>query len=340
MKLLHGADLHLDSPMTATPELQGALLSVPEKLAQLVRREGCDAVLLAGDLFDGKPSRKSVDALRQALLKMAVPVFISPGNHDFLGPDSPYLTEKWPENVHIFTSQTMTSVAVPRLDLRVYGAGYHSTDCDALLEGFCAEGVERYHVGLIHGDPTSVNSPYCPVTAAQVRESGLHYLAMGHIHKGGQLQAGETLCAWPGCPMGRGYDESDVKGVLIVTLEDMAQAKFVPLGLPCFYDLQTTVDGLADVLPAAGNADYYRITLTGESEPLDLVQLRKQYARFSNLELQDATVLPLDIWGIAVEDSLEGTFFRILRQHGDEVLRERAARIARQLLDGQEVELL
>ena len=140
--------------------------------------------------------------------------------------------------------------------------------------------------------------------------------------------------------MGRGYDESDVKGVLIVTLEDMAQAKFVPLGLPCFYDLQTTVDGLADVLPAAGSEDYYRITLTGESEPLDLVQLRKQYARFSNLELQDATVLPLDIWGNAEDDTLEGAFFRILRQHEDEDLAERAARIARQLLDGQEVELL
>ena len=339
MKLLHGADLHLDSPLLATPELQEALLSVPDRLAKLCRQEGCDAVLLAGDLFDGKWSSRSVTALRQAFLDMAVPVFISPGNHDYLSVDSTYLTEKWPENVHIFTSRTITSVAVPELDLRVYGAGYHSMECDALLEGFCAEGVERYHVGLLHGDPTRVDSPYCPVTAAQVRESGLHYLALGHIHKSGQLREGETLCAWPGCPMGRGYDESGVKGVLIVTLEDMAQTKFVPLGLPCFHDLHTSVEGLDGVLPASGSEDYCRITLTGESEPLNLEDLRKQYSRFPHLELKDATVPPLNIWGNAEEDSLEGAFFRILRQHEDEALRNRAARIARQLLDGQEVEL-
>lgn len=340
MKILHGADLHLDSPMTATAQLRGALLSVPDRLAQLCRQEGCDAVLLAGDLFDGKWSRQSLNALRQALEKMAVPVFISPGNHDFLAADSPYLTEKWPENVHIFTSEAMTSLSVPELDLRIYGAGYHSMDCDALLEGFCAEGLERYHVGLLHGDPTRVDSPYCPVTTAQIRESGLHYLALGHVHKGGQMIAGETLCAWPGCPMGRGYDESGEKGVLIVTLEDAVQAEFVPLNLPCFHDLEVTVDALDEVLPAVGNQDYYRITLIGESQTMDLENLRKGYSRFPNLELRDWTVPPQDIWGNAGEDSLEGTFFRILRQHKDEDLRNRAAKIARQLLDGQEVELL
>ena len=340
MKILHGADLHLDSPMTATPELREVLLSVPDRLAQLCRHEGCDAVLLAGDLFDGKWSRRSLNALRQALEKMAVPVFISPGNHDFLAADSPYLAEKWPENVHIFTSKVMSSLAVPELDLRVYGAGYHSMDCDALLEGFCAEGLERYHVGLLHGDPTRVDSPYCPVTTAQVRESGLHYLALGHVHKDGQLLSGETLCAWPGCPMGRGYDEPGEKGVLIVTLEDTVQTKFVPLNLPCFHDMEVAVDALGEVLPAVGNEDYYRITLIGESEPLDLENLRREYARFPNLELRDYTVPLQDIWGNAEEDSLEGAFFRILRRCEDEALRNRAAKIARQLLDGQEVELL
>lgn len=339
MKLLHGADLHLDSPLSAAPELRGCLLGIPDKLAVLCRQEGCDAVLLAGDLFDGRWSRQSFDGLYRALEKMAVPVFISPGNHDCLLPDSPYLTEKWPKNVHIFTEERITSAAVPELDLRVYGAGYHSMDCDALLEGFCAEGRERYHVGLLHGDPMRVDSPYCPVTTAQVRESGLHYLGLGHIHKGGQFYAGETLCAWPGCPMGRGFDEAGPKGVLIVTLADTVQAEFVPLDVPCFYDLQCSAAELDDVLPPMGNDHYYRITLTGESAPPNLHELYKKYARFPNLELRDHTVPVKDVWGNADADSLEGAFFRILRQHEDEALRQRAAEIARQLLDGQEVVL-
>lgn len=339
MKLLHGADLHLDSPLSATPELRKYLLELPNRLTQICRSENCDAVLLAGDLFDGKWSRHSFQILRDALEQMAVPVFITPGNHDFIAPDSPYLTEKWPENVHIFTESTISSVTVPELDLRLYGAGFRSMDCCGLLEGFCAQGLERYHVGLLHGDPTRIDSPYCPVTAAQVRESGLHYLGLGHVHKAGQFQSGETLCAWPGCPMGRGYDEAGEKGVLIVTLEDDVQTRFIPLGLPCFYDLQCAADQLDEVLPAVGSDDYYRITLIGESQPLDLDGLYAKYKRFEHLELRDRTVPAKDIWSNAEADSLEGAFFRILRQYEDEAVRERAARIARQLLDGQEVAL-
>lgn len=335
MKLLHAADLHLDSPLTATPELRSVQLAVPELLAELCRSEGCDAVLLSGDLFDGKWSRRSVDALRQALKAMGVPVLISPGNHDFLSPDSPYLTEKWPENVYIFKSNTMTSVAVPALDLRIYGAGYQGMDCDGLLEGFRAEGMERYHVALLHGDPTRVDSPYCPVTAAQVRESGLHYLALGHVHKGDSFWEGETLCAWPGCPMGRGFDELGAKGVLIVTLEELAQVRFVPLPVPRFYELETDDITLPSLLPPTGSEDYYRITLTGQQQA-DVADL---LGRFPNLELRDRRVPAVDPWSAVEEDSLEGTLLRCLRQQPEGPERELAARIVQQLLDGQEVAL-
>lgn len=334
MKLLHGADLHLDSPLSATPQLRQKLLEIPAMLASLCRREGCDAMLLAGDLFDGKWTRQSLNALRSALEDAAVPVFISPGNHDFLAPDSPYLTEKWPENVYIFKENKISSVTVPELDLRIYGAGYHSMDCAALMDGFRADGEERYHVGLLHGDPTRVDSPYCPITSAQVRESGLHYLALGHVHKRGSFQSGETLCAWPGCPMGRGFDEPEQKGVLIVTVEDFAQAEFVPLAVPCFHDLTCTTQSLFEVLPPVGNDDYYRITLTGICEDTDIEGI---CGKFPNLELLDRRTPAEDIWGSADGDSLEGTFFRILRNMDESPERDLAARIARQLLDGQEV---
>ena len=58
MKLLHSADWHLDAPLTGrTPEqaalLRKAALSLPDKIAELCRRENCDLMLLSGDLFDG-----------------------------------------------------------------------------------------------------------------------------------------------------------------------------------------------------------------------------------------------------------------------------------------------
>ena len=346
MKILHSADWHLDSPLQGhTPEqtvlLRKALLAVPGKIAQLCRNERCDMMLLSGDLFDGPYTVDSLNALKEALTEAAVPVFIAPGNHDFLGADSPWLTQSWPENVHIFTQPVLTSVEGP--GCTVYGAGFTSMDCPGLLEDFHTD--EKPALCVLHGDPTQVNSPYCPITRKQAENSGLTYLALGHIHKGGQFQAGNTLCAWPGCPMGRGYDEQGEKGVLIVTIEDSVSARFVALDTPHFYDLECAPEALAQSLPAVGSEDFYRVTLTGESEPVELHALYSQYARFPNLELRDKTVRPVDPWLSAGEDSFEGTYFRLLQEAlegQDEQTQKRirlAARISRKLLDGQEVVL-
>ena len=355
MKILHSADLHLDAPFTGRTEeqtrvLKQALLKVPGLLADLCHRENCDLVLLAGDLFDGQWTRESFRALRSALEEMAVPVFISPGNHDFISSDSPYSVEIWPKNVHIFTRPELESVVLPELDCRVYGAGYHSTDCDGLLEGFRVQGQERYQVAVLHGDPAQSNSPYCPITANQVRKSGLQYLALGHIHKTGSFHAGQTLCAWPGCPMGRGFDELDTKGALIVTLEETAQASFVPLDTPRFYDWETDpgIDpraALTALLPAVPDENFYRVTFVGEAPALASNALSAAFSQFPNLELRDRTVPLRDIWGSASEDTLEGVYFRILKDAmsgADADTRETlilAARISRQILDGQEVRL-
>ena len=307
-------------------------------------------MLLSGDLFDGPWTQESYRALYRALEDAAVPVFISPGNHDFLSGGSPYLTEKWPENVHIFTRPEIESVVLPELDCRIYGAGYRSMDCQPLLENFQVRGEERYHIAVLHGDPTQVTSPYCPVTANQVRQSGLHYLALGHIHKTGSLRAGQTLCAWPGCPMGRGFDELDAKGALVVTLEETAGTAFVPLDTPRFFDHETPpgIDPhatLEALLPSLADENFYRVTFTGESPALNLPALQSAFAQFPNLELRDRTVPERDIWGSADADTLEGVYFRLLKdamRDADEKTCEiltLAARISRQILDGQEVRL-
>lgn len=355
MKILHSADWHLDSPFQGrSPEqvelLRRALLKIPGQIAEICQAEKCDIVALSGDLFDGPFTLDSYEAVRTALEAVAVPVFIAPGNHDYLGADSPWLTKSWPENVCIFTQPVIESVTLPALNCRVYGAGFSSMDCPGLLEGFRADEDWPYTVGILHGDPTQVNSPYCPITKQQVKASGLSYLALGHIHKGGSFHAGNTLCAWPGCPMSRGYDEQGEKGVLIVTLEDSASAKFVPLDAPRFYDLdidalEDAAASVASVLPAVGNDHFYRITLTGPSHPIDMAGLITQFSHFPNLELRDKTTAPVDIWASAGEDSFAGTYFQLLQDaltgsDQDQQRRIRlAARISRQILDGQEVRL-
>ena len=349
MKLLHAADLHLDTPFTGRSDaevryLKKALLQVPQTIANLCRERGCELLLLSGDVFDGTATQDSIDALHNALVFAAVPTFIAPGNHDFCAPDSPWLTHRWPENVHIFTTPHMESVTVPELDCRVYGAGFQSMDCGALLSGFRADGAERYHIAVLHGDPLQRNSPYNPISQLQIADSGLHYLALGHIHKADAFTAGETLCAWPGCPMGRGNDETGEKGVYLVSLEEMAAAEFIPLPTPRFYDLEAEVDGdpteaIRACLPPVAGDDFYRITLTGECEAWDPDTLA--FPQFPHLQLRDHTVRPADLWGCIQEDSLEGIYFRMLHDalDTDRETALLAAKISRKILDGREVTL-
>ena len=356
IKILHSADWHLDSPIqgrseTQTALLRAALLTVPGKIAAVCKAEQCDLMLLSGDLFDGPYTADSFHAVRNALEEAAVPVFIAPGNHDFLGPDSPWQKERWPENVHIFTQSQITAAELPGLDCRIYGAAFTGPDCEPLLESFRAveDGIPA--IGILHGDPTQRQSPYCPITQQQVQQSGLAYLALGHIHKGGFFQAGNTLCVWPGCPMGRGFDELEEKGVQIVTLEGKeASTRFVALDVPRFYDWEIpagedAVVTLDKLLPPVGNTDFYRITFMGESAPLDIDGLYRQFSRFPNLELRDRTQPPLDLWASAGEDSLEGVYFRMLQQQletaDDETKKQilLAAKLSRQILENREVKL-
>jgi hypothetical protein len=101
------------------------------------------------------------------------------------------------------------------------------------------------------------------------------------------------------------------------------------------------IEALAAVLPPVESQDFYRITLTGygNGKPIMIS------AAYPHLELRDETVPETDLWGTAGEDTLEGIYFGMLKaamdgQNDDEQRRIRlAARISRQILDGQEVKL-
>lgn len=354
IRILHSADLHLDSPFAGreaaeAAALRQAQLALPAQLAAICQEEQCDLVLLSGDVFDGEATRESCRVLSAALKQMAVPVFISPGNHDPIAVNSPWRTYLWPENVHIFDGMRLEKVELPELDCMVYGAGYQGMDCPGLLEGFQAGQTRRYRIGVLHADPTQPTTPYCPMTREQIRHTGLTYLALGHIHSTGSFWAGETLCAWPGCPMGRGYDETGKKGVLIAELNEQPSTRFVELRTPRFFDWE--IDGsddpvaaIAAVLPPAGGADYYRVTLNGygSQSELDASRLRETYP---HLEIKNRMLPEMQLWGPENDDTLEGVYFQMLRHamdSGDDALRETAllaAKISRQILDGQEVRL-
>lgn len=146
IKVLHAADFHLDAPFAALlPSLAGQRRREQRNALQQLAKacEGCEIVLLAGDLFDGRQVyRDTLDALQACFASISAQIFISPGNHDSICTTSPYLTEKWGENVHIFTKPTVERVELE--GCHVYGAAYTTQGQEVLRD---------FHVA----DPSVVN---------------------------------------------------------------------------------------------------------------------------------------------------------------------------------------
>ena len=352
IRFLHGADFHLDSAFASQPAGQAAARRRESRellfrLAEYVNGHGIDLVLLAGDLFDSaSPFRETGERLAEALGQMEVPVLIAPGNHDWYGPGSPWLTVEWPENVHVFSGSRLAAVDFPQWNLTVHGAAFTGPEQAAgLLAGFTAPADGRVHIGLLHGELDPAEARYNPIRREEIAASGLAYLALGHIHKRAEPRTfGKTLCAWPGCPEGRGFDELGEKGFYAGTVDDGGRISlsFVPFARHRYELLEVEVTGrdpraaVEAALPPETAQDLYRILLAGETGEggVDTAALEAALAdRFYALELRDHTRMAEDVWRRAGEDSLRGLFLRELRRRweaaDDEAAREAVTRAAR-----------
>ena len=360
LTILHAADLHLDSPFEGLSAGKAAIRRKEQRellarLAELAASERVDLVLLAGDLLDsGNTFYETGEELIRALRGVPAPVFIAPGNHDYYSAKSPYARLRLPDNVHVFTEPAIRSVVLPELHARVYGAAFTEPSSRALLEGFRCERAEgTYNILCLHGELTAKDSRYNPITVQQLENSNLDYAALGHIHKASGLQrAGSTWYSWPGCPEGRGFDETGEKTVSIVTLDgSLCELRTVCIAKRRYEIVRLDMEGedpllaIPSRLPDDTVGDVYRIVLTGETDtPPDLRRLYENLSdMFFELQLRDETRLRRSVWDSAGEDTLRGLFLSRLRErfekaHSEEerIRVEQAARWGLAALDNAE----
>lgn len=347
IKLIHTADLHIGSPISGLPReissvLREELFGVLDRICELARSECADAILISGDLFDEpSPARSAADRVFGTLGRAGMPVFIAPGNHDCMSTHSVYRRQDLPENVRIFRHERIEMFSLPGLD--VYGAGFASpTVGRELLRGFRAEPSGRPSVMVLHGETDVSSARYHAVSARDIAVSGLSYLALGHVHaRSLPARAGDTVFAYPGCPMGRGFDETGAKGVYAVEIEDNVRVRFLPLGARRF----VTTESEERTLPDGLERDLVRLVLTGESEPPDTEALERSLSeRAFYVQVVDRTRLPRRIYDRMGEDSLAGGFLRALGAMreglGDaddpDALADLAARYGIAALEGEE----
>lgn len=333
LKIMHAADFHLDSPSGALPPEKAAqrrqeLLDCISRIVTLANEQDVSVILLSGDLFDGENVVfHTVQATAQALSRARARVFISPGNHDFYSVRSPYAAVSWPENVHIFKSPLITGVSLPELDCTVYGAGFDAPEQTAcLLAGFSAADAPGVRLMALHAELNAASPRYNPVSDQDIAASGLDYLALGHTHTfSGIRRAKDTFYAYPGCPEGRGFDETGEKGVLIGEVgRGDCRLSFVPVCRRRYDILEIAISDEKDALvsalaalPPGSRENICRIVFTGETGPdgLDLSAVAAELSDcFFHLYVADRTHVRRDVWAQAGEDSLRGLFLRAMQE--------------------------
>ena len=160
MKLLHAADLHLDSAFCGADALTAeekreAQRRVLRRIFACFREENCEMMLLSGDLFDSKYVTPETEGLFLRLCEeIRSPIVIAPGNHDPYVAGSLYKSGRLPENVFVFSSTELQCFEPEGLKVRVFGYAFTSSALrqSPLVGSVPPEKGEFLHVLCAHGD--------------------------------------------------------------------------------------------------------------------------------------------------------------------------------------------
>jgi DNA repair exonuclease SbcCD nuclease subunit len=194
-RFLHTADLHLDAPLRSLAlrdedlfDLVGnATRRALERIVDICLEEEVDALLIAGDLYDGDMrSMKTAAFLSRQMERLnehGVLVFMIRGNHDA---ESVITRElDLPPNVHVFTGHG----GAERLqdhDVVIHGVSFSKPHApDSLLPKYKAPVPGCFNIGLLHTSLAGAegHDTYAPCSVSDLQSLGYDYWALGHVHQ-------------------------------------------------------------------------------------------------------------------------------------------------------------
>ena len=231
-RFVHTADLHLDSPLRSLalrdPALQTAVgvatRSVLTRIVDLCLAETVDALLIAGDLYDGdQVSMKTARFLQQELLRLdaaGIATFIIRGNHDAMSRITRELV--FPPTVTVFGARATTKVIDGVLPVAIHGLSFAKPQApESLLGQYPAAVPGAFNIGLMHSSLNGApgHDVYAPCPMADLQGAGYDYWALGHIHLR-SVHQGRATVVMPGIPQGRDIGEAGEKSVTLVTVSD------------------------------------------------------------------------------------------------------------------------
>jgi len=238
-RFVHAADIHLDSPLRSLalrdPDLAALIGNATrrafERIVDLCLHEAVDALILAGDLYDGdQTSMKTARFLAEQIRRLhgaGVRTFVIRGNHDALSKITKELA--FPETVSVYTGRGEAIAhdrAAGGFDVVVHGLSFAQPHAlEGLLPKYRSPVADAVNIGIMHTSLGGAegHDPYAPCAPADLHAFGFDYWALGHIHRrevvGGSARSTAAV-VMPGMPQGRDINEAGAKSVTLVTVAD------------------------------------------------------------------------------------------------------------------------
>ncbi len=336
IKIFHLSDIHLDSPFSlcSAGEAEKRRMELRSAFSSAVlyaKEQGTQLCFIAGDLFDSEYITGDGIQFISGVIRSYPDCrfFLSPGNHDPATDDSPYSTMSFPKNLHIFRDRER--IDIPELNTTVYGVGFRSAVMnESPVTGWGNLDPSRINILVTHGDASSPSSPCGPITEQGLASSGFDYVALGHIHKPtGVLYAGKTAYCYPGCLVGRSYDEPGHHGAVCGTIEKgEMHLETVRFSTHRYETAECDLTGCAkydavDRIRAAiaeyKNDTILRLILTGtasEGFTLSPAEIGSGENFPYRLELIDKTTVKPVLSSLESDVSLKGVFCRKMQERG------------------------
>lgn len=232
LKLVHAADLHLDSPLRGleryegapVERIRGATRRALENLVELCIDEEARLLLLAGDLYDGNWKdystglffAKQMSRLREA----GVQVALVRGNHDAASQITKHL--RLPENVVEFSTRKPETHVFADLGIAVHGQSFAARDVTEDLAACYPSALPGLlNIGLLHTCATGRegHDAYAPCSVETLLSKGYGYWALGHVHQR-EVLSDDPWIVFSGNLQGRHARETGPKGGTLIQVRD------------------------------------------------------------------------------------------------------------------------
>jgi len=337
MKLIHCADIHLDSRMGANlskdqaKERRREILNTFVKMVNYAKENHVDAILISGDLFDVRnASALSKNTFRNLVWdNPEILFFYLRGNHDDETPLNVF--DDMPDNLFLFSDSWSGYGIGENKAVMIYGIELNSENCGSSQMSFAPD-PSKINIVMLHGQDVDGAGPDKAETInlKQFRNKGINYMALGHVHayKRENLD-GEAVYCYPGCLEGRGFDETGDHGFVVLDIDEdkgIIKDSFVSFANRRLYEIRVDVTGLnssPDMINAAkknlnesgaGSIDMVKVVLCGcvdvECEKdVDYIKHALE-ANYYFLKVYDKTELKVDPETYRYDSSLKGEFVR------------------------------